>query len=424
MKKFNLIMGGVMAFYLAALLLAGLFMEKQSEEKSREYLVEVNRIMYGLEKEGGFSEPDLREMRFINRVTFLNAGEMGDLQKLEGFFHKKNGMETCIQPLSDGEKMLGFVRFDYQNASGEKERFLLVEGIILLSGIFMLIVLLYIRNKLIKPFFALRDMPYELAKGHLQTEIEENKSRFFGKFVWGISMLKDNLKASQVKALKLEKEKKMLLLSVSHDIKTPLNSIKLYAKALEEGLYDTEDKQVQAARHIEKLSGEIEGFVQEIVKSSSEEIITVEVENSEFYLKDFVKQIREYYEPKCRLLMTEFVIGKFDNKLLKGSRDGAFEAVENIMENAFKYGDGRKIEISFYEEEYCQLIKIRNTGEPVKSEEMPHLFDSFYRGSNTGSREGNGLGLYICREIMRKMEGEIFACQEEDGMSFHLVFQM
>lgn len=122
--------------------------------------------------------------------------------------------------------------------------------------------------------------------------------------------------------------------------------------------------------------------------------------------------------------MTEFVIGRFDNKLLKGSRDGAFEAVENIMENAFKYGDGKKIEISFYEEEYCQLIKIRNTGKPVKSEEMPHLFDSFYRGSNTGGKEGNGLGLYICREIMRKMEGEIFACQEEEGMSFHLVFQM
>lgn len=282
MKKFNLIMGGVTVFYLAALLLTGIFMEKQSEEKSREYLVEVNRIMYGLEEEGGFSEPDLREMRFINRVTFLNAGEMGDLQKSEGFFHKKNGMEICIQPLSDGGKMLGFVRFDYQNASGGKGNFWLAEGIILFSGIFMLIVLLYIRNKLIKPFFALRDMPYELAKGHLQTEIEENKSRFFGKFVWGISMLKDNLKASQVKALKLEKEKKMLLLSVSHDIKTPLNSIKLYAKALKEGLYDTEDKQVQAAGHIEKLSGEIEGFVQDIVKSSSEEIITVEVETQNF----------------------------------------------------------------------------------------------------------------------------------------------
>ena len=122
--------------------------------------------------------------------------------------------------------------------------------------------------------------------------------------------------------------------------------------------------------------------------------------------------------------MTELVIGSYENKLLKGSRDSAFEVIENIMENAFKYGDGRQIDISFYEEEYCQLVRIKNTGQKVRTEEMPHLFDSFYRGSNVGSCDGNGLGLYICREIMRKMEGGIFALEEEDGMSFHLVFRM
>ena len=94
------------------------------------------------------------------------------------------------------------------------------------------------------------------------------------------------------------------------------------------------------------------------------------------------------------------------------------------MENAFKYGDGKEIKISFYEEEYCQLIKISNTGLCVKQEEMPHLFDSFYRGSNVADKAGNGLGLYICREIMQKMEGEIFAVRDETGMSFHLVLPM
>ena len=94
------------------------------------------------------------------------------------------------------------------------------------------------------------------------------------------------------------------------------------------------------------------------------------------------------------------------------------------MENAFKYGDGKEIKISFYEEEYCQLIKISNSGLCVKQEEMSHLFDSFYRGSNVGDKEGNGLGLYICREIMQKMGGEIFASREDGGMSFHLVLPM
>ena len=236
-------------------------------------------------------------------------------------------------------------------------------------------------------------------------------------------MLRDNIKSSRMKELGLEKEKKMLLLSISHDIKTPLNNIKLYAKALDEGIYDTEEKRREAARQIERLSKEIENFVKEIVKTSSEEIIHIEVENSDFYIKDFVDKINEFYVPKCKLVLTDFEIGPYVNKLLHGSKDSAFEVVENIMENAFKYGDGKKIEISFYEEEYCQIMKIWNTGKPAKTDEIPHLFDSFFRGSNVANKDGNGLGLYICRQIMRKMDGDIFAKPEEDGMSFHLVFR-
>lgn len=422
MKKINLLIAGVVCFYLLLLLAAGALYKKQADEEGRAYLVEVNRIMRGMEEQGSFSMPDLQEMNRIDAVSFLKTEDNRDLENINEFFRKKNQFDTHIEPLIVGDKVHGYVRFDYRNEAETGNAFWLIEGIIALSGAAVILVLIYLKTKLIKPFLVLRDMPYELSKGRLGGEIKENKDRFFGKFVWGISMLKDHLKATQMKALKLEKEKKMLLLSISHDIKTPLNSIKLYARALKEGIYDTEEKQRKAAGQIENLSGEIETFVKKIVKTSSQEIIPIEVEDSEFYIKDLVTMIREYYVPKCRLVMADFSIGSFDNKLLKGSIDSTFEVVENIMENAFKYGDGRRIEITFYEEEHCQLMKIRNTGMPVKDEEMPHLFDSFFRGSNAGEKEGNGLGLYICREIMRKMGGDIFAVREEDGMSFHLVF--
>lgn len=422
MKKFNGVLVGAACLYLIVALAAGFLLRGQSEQRSKEYLVEVNMIMHGMEEQGSFSMPDLLEYGQIQTVSFLEADAMADSTKLEAFLQHKNGTEAHIEPLNLNGQNLGIVRFDYIGKVDFNQEFWLVEGVIMLSFILTLLILLYVKIRLLKPFAVLTNMPYELSKGRLETEIQESKYKFFGKFVWGIAVLRDNLKSTQLKTLKLEKEKKMLLLSISHDIKTPLNTIKLYAKAMEEGLYDTEEKQKQAAVQIEKFSVEIEEFVKEIVRTSSEEVMQIEVENAEFYLADLVSMIRDYYEPKCKLVMTEFCIGKFDNKLLKGSKDSAFEVVENIMENAFKYGDGRFIEITFYEEEYCQLIKIKNTGTPVRTEEMPHLFDSFFRGSNTGNREGNGLGLYICREIMHKMEGELFAQQESDGMSFQLVF--
>lgn len=424
MKKIDKIIAGVIVLYLLMLVAMFFFWGRQSEEESREYLVEAGRLMRGMEEQKSFSMPVLHDLKQIEAISYLSCPDMGNAQAASAFFSHKNGYAAHIEPLVVDGEVLGLVRFDYRNIRENKDFVRLPAGMLLLSLFFVLTVMVYIRSNIVKPFSMLSNLPYELSKGHMKMEVEENKEQFFGKFIWGIDMLRDNLSAAQKRNLRLEKEKKMLLLSLSHDIKTPLNSIKLYAKALDESVYELEEERRYAFYQIECLAGEIEEFVQKIEQSSTEALVSVEVENSEFYLRDFVEMVRAYYAPKCRLVMTEFTIGTYENRLIRGDKDRAMEVVENLMENAFKYGDGRQIDISFQEEESCQLIRIRNTGSTVNIEEMPRLFDSFYRGSNAGAKEGNGLGLYICREIMRKMEGEIFAQTENDGMSFFLVFPM
>ena len=76
------------------------------------------------------------------------------------------------------------------------------------------------------------------------------------------------------------------------------------------------------------------------------------------------------------------------------------------MENAIKYGDGKQIEITFADEEDCRLIYISNTGCSINEEELPYLFDSFYRGSNSHNIKGSGLGLSIAKNLTNLMGGE------------------
>lgn len=423
MKKYNLACFFVAALYIGIAVFIYVFFNGTDEKKDGQHLVEINVVMTQLKSRGTYKEPDLSGLTRIKAVSFLEAKDLNAKEKVQSFFGKINGMDRYVEPLWAGEEFKGLVRFDYETAYQWGKYIVWMESVILLSGFILLVGMLYIRIAVLAPFTRLSNMPYELSKGHFTMELEESKNRFFGKFVWGISMLRDNLKLARKNELKLEKEKKLLLLSISHDIKTPLNSIKLYSKALAEGVYKTEEKKRQAAEQIGVLSMEIEDFVRKIVKNSSEDILPIEVENTEFYLEEYVEMIRTAYGPKLRLSMTELVIGAYENRLLKGSMDSAFEVMENLLENALKYGDGRQISIDFYEEDYCQLIQVSNSGNPVSSKEMPHLFDSFYRGSNAGSQEGNGLGLYICREMMHKMDGDIFAERKEDGMSFTLVFR-
>ena len=101
---------------------------------------------------------------------------------------------------------------------------------------------IYINKKIIKPFSNIKDIPYELAKGNLNIPLKEQKNKYFGKFTWGMDMLRENLEDSKKRELKYQKDKKTLILSLSHDIKTPLSAIKLYSKALKENLYNSEEK--------------------------------------------------------------------------------------------------------------------------------------------------------------------------------------
>ncbi len=92
------------------------------------------------------------------------------------------------------------------------------------------------------------------------------------------------------------------------------------------------------------------------------------------------------------------------------------------LENAIKYGDGQGIGISFSSEEDCELITVSNKGCGLAEDELPCIFDSFWRGSNAKSTKGSGLGLYICRQLMRRMEGEIYASLQGDELRVTAVF--
>ena len=213
-----------------------------------------------------------------------------------------------------------------------------------------------------------------------------------------------------------------MVLSLSHDIKTPLGVIELYAKALERGLYKDEEKKREISVNIHAKCEEIRRYVDDIAKTESEEFLSLDINMGEFYLSELIGTVKNFYTEKLALLKTEFIIDGQPDCILCGDKERAVEVIQNIMENAVKYGDGKRISISFSKEEDCQLIHISDSGCTLSDSELPHIFDSFWRGSNTGSQSGSGLGLYICRTLMIKMNGDIYARIKDGNMIVTAVF--
>ena len=360
----------------------------------RVYRVEAERIVRQLEADPALradpSSVDLSSYSLIKRVSFFDASELINndyvVESVEGKLYR---IEYVVKD--------------------NNYPFIIMNTGFAVFFIVSIAVFIYIGNKVIKPFGRMSSMTVDLAKGNLTQPMKEDKNRFFGKFIWGVDMLRENLEDSRTKNLEYQKEKKTLLLSLSHDIKTPLSAIQLYTKALSEGIYDTDEEKTNAYKGILAKTDEIRSYVDEIHRISREDFMEFDVKNGEFYISEAMRGIEAYYKDKLSVLHTEFEIAHYDDCILSGDKDRFVEAMQNLMENAIKYGDGHKISIGFDEEEDCKLISVTNTGCSLDESEISSVFDSFYRGSNTTNIQGNGLGLYIVKQLMTRMDGDAFA---------------
>ena len=327
MKAFNKIFCAVIALSLLLLIAANIILLNDSSDNGREYRVEISRLEAEI-REKGFESADLSGCKYVTNIQ----------KQSDNFYNAES--DYIIREIG-GE----LYRFDYlTNSEQDRSNVLLIVnifiGIMLLAAI---AVLLFIRQKILVPVEELSDVPYQLSKGNLSVHLKESRSRFFGKLVWGLDMLRETLEQQKRKELQLQTEKKTLLLSLSHDIKTPLSAIKLYSKALSTGLYPDSEKQREISENINSKADEIESYVSRIIGASREDFLSLEVNMGEFYISELIDEIEKYYNEKLALIGAELCIERFGNCLIKGDIDRSCEVFQNIIENAVKYGDGKRI---------------------------------------------------------------------------------
>lgn len=413
MKSFNRLIAGVLIFLLAGILGVNIYWNHlQENEAERLYRVEIQRVTEELREKNDPAEINYEAYQDIRSVTACKG---------EADINRVGKYPVCIRQINGINYR---IEYEEEDKTVRRQERILINGILFSAGGLLLCVLIYIRKRIIKPFHALEKVPLELSKGNLSAPLQEQKTKYFGKFIWGMNLLREKLEERRRRELKFHREQKMKLLTLTHDIKTPLSVIKLNAQALEKGLYQDAEKRQQAAGNIYQKTVEIEDYLTTMNELSKDDFLELKVDVQEVYLSEVLETLRRYYKDKLSQLHIGFNMGEYQNFLVKADTERLLEVLQNIIENAIKYGSGKEIGISISKEEDCVLITVENTGADLPAEELPHLFDSFYRGSNAGSQEGSGLGLYICRKLMHKMNGDVFLKQEENLFSVTVVVGM
>ncbi|MBQ9898308.1 MAG: HAMP domain-containing histidine kinase [Ruminococcus sp.] len=402
MKRYDRLLVLVPLLMLTVIIVTDVLLLKQNT-RSRQYLVDINRIEQTLLRG---EVPDADDYPSVTAIT-ANDGSSA--------FYESDS-EYLIREI-DGT----LYRFDYVDDEQQSNSHIIAVDVMLLVLLLVIMaVLIHIRQRILKQFAKMNDLPRQLAKGNLTQSLKEDKSRYFGKFIWGLDMLRGELEDSKASELERARKEKTLLLSLSHDIKTPLAAIKLYTKGLSRGLFD-EEKTQESYRSISEKADEIESRLTEMIHALNSDFMQFSVKLTDFYLSTVITKINAYYSDKLSLTGTALELSDYRDCMLSGDPDRLEEVLQNIFENAIKYGDGKRISVSFSDEEDCRLITVCNTGCTLPDEELTHIFESFWRGSNTDNKQGSGLGLYICSRLMQEMGGDIFAETEAGEMKMTVV---
>ncbi|KPU43500.1 sensor histidine kinase YycG [Oxobacter pfennigii] len=229
---------------------------------------------------------------------------------------------------------------------------------------------------------------------------------------------------SKKEAEEANRDKTQLMANISHDLRTPMTVIIGYAQALIDGeVKKEEDKEKYIKRVYEKIK-HVSAMVDDFFMVARLEEGNLVLNREPVQIGAFIKQIVEDSELKFKAKAIVPVL-RMDNRadIIKNIDKIKFcRAIENILENAIKYSaEGGKIEIILCPAEDEKVeISIRDYGEGIPREDIPHIFDRYYKGKNA-RKDSIGLGLYIAKEIINKHDGRLWATSEvQRGSIFYI----
>ena len=285
-------------------------------------------------------------------------------------------------------------------------------GFIALVGTLLFV---YCEKSVLKPFRKLQGFARRIAAGDLDVPLEMDKSNLFGAFTESFDLMRVELKQARENERAADRSKKELVASLSHDIKTPVASI----KAVTELMLVTakHDKEIQQLETINAKAEQVNSLITNMFHATLEELQALSVTLAEApstAVSDLIKSAD--YEGRVR----DFII---PNCLVNADLMRLQQVFDNIIGNSYKYAD-TQIEVSANFDKNSLVIEIADFGAGVPEDEIPLILNKFYRGKNTENKSGYGLGLYISKYLLEQMSGDLQCENTADGFKVKVFLQL
>ena len=312
--------------------------------------------------------------------------------------------------IMNGDRIMGYVILIDDGAAIYNNMRLTLIACLAVAGLLILAcaaaLAIYMDRTLITPFKKLEAFAGKVAEGNLDEPLSMDRENIFGKFTESFDIMREELKASHERELNLQRKERELVASLSHDLKTPVTGIKLTTELLKTkhamNPSPEADQEIGKLDNIWKKADEIDILVSDLFSSTLDDLGEFKVclrDEGSSVISDIIKRYDDRDLVNAGVLPD--VLINVDVKRLS-------QVIGNVLTNSYKYA-GTKIDISYGLVEGFLEMKIKDYGPGVPEDELSLIANKFYRGKTwrESSQDGNGLGLYIAKTLMEKMNGEM-----------------
>lgn len=303
-------------------------------------------------------------------------------------------------------------------------RQLLTRLIILALGVLSItsaVAMFGLYNSIIRPLDKLKKAAETMTAGNLNVSVTAESDDEIGELCVAFEEMRLKLKSQIEQNMQYEKDSKELISNISHDLKTPMTSIKGYVEGLMDGVADTPQKQERYIKTIYNKVNDMQSLIEELflyAKLDSNAVTYNFVKlNLSAYFQDCVEEIS--LDLEAQDVDFEYFNYVDERTVIIADPEQLKRVINNIVSNSVKYASpDRKPAISFRLIEEAEFVKveIEDNGRGISKDEIPFIFDRSYRtdASRNSSMGGSGLGLAIAKKIIEEHGGKIWAVSKEN----------
>ncbi|WP_138495029.1 sensor histidine kinase [Paenibacillus pinistramenti] len=363
------------------------------------------------------TEEDIRTALnpYISRVL---AGEsvtkIGRLTALRG--------ETVLigRPLKRDGNEIGAVFIlklasDYNSAQrGFYLTFLLAST---LSLLLILTVIYKVLQRMSRSLYAMTVSSNAMAAGNYQFRVPEDGYAELGLLAASMNTLASRLESNEEAAARLEQTRRDYVANVSHELRTPIAAIRAMSETLCDGMLGDEQEQQRFYHLIQHESVRLQRLINDMLELSRLQSGSASILKSQVEAAPLIRAIQDRFEIIAEDLDISFQITDSALKMpdFYGNRDRTEQVLIILLDNAFKFTreEGRVYVDASWDAEKV-TVSVINEGAGIPEEDLPYLFDRFYKSDKSRSGSGTGLGLSIARQIMTQL-GESIEAASENG---------